>query len=75
MERNEKKSLFTAVSEEESATVCGGITLTNAVYSLIGPDGASLSSPTTQGAFLSSGGYLHLQLAGLTLTADLTLGI
>ncbi len=72
MERNEKKSLFTAVSEEESATVCGGISLTELVSSLIGPGGALVNSPTTPAnTYLSSLGILSATAGGVTITVDL----
>jgi len=70
METNEKKSLFTAVSEEQSATVCGGDGLPPAVQKLL--NGANTitvnNDPSTT---VDSTGNLTAFIGGLNIKIGL----
>lgn len=77
METNEKKSLFTVVSEEECATVCGGaFTLSQLLSSLLSPQNqvtVSINDQPSGTTTLSQDGVLRTTLLNGVLSGTFSL--
>ena len=70
MKTNEKKSLFTAVSEEQSATVCGGVDLTVLLQSLSN-SGTQVVVNNDPSTTVDTAGNLTSTIGGLTFKIGL----